>query len=366
MEKIKVLHIVTYMGCGGLETMIMNYYRHIDRSKVQFDFIVHRNFEAFYDKEILELGGKIYRFPKLNPFSRDYLNKLDSFFAEHKEYRIVHSHLDCMAGIPLKAAKKYGVPVRIAHAHNSNQTKDKKYLLKLIYKKNIAKYSTYLFACSRAAGNWMFGKEQFTVLNNAIDAHKYCYNKEIADKQKSDLNVQNNLLVGHVGRFAPQKNHDFIIDIFAEILKKQTKSKLILVGDGELKNSIKDKAERLGISENIIFAGTRSDVPEILQAMDVFLFPSKFEGLGIAVIEAQAAGLPCIISDKVPIECKKTDLVEQLSLEASAKEWADAVINAAKMPRKNTIDEIKSAGFDICENAKQLEKFYLNAVKEKC
>ena len=147
MRQIRVLQVVTYMGRGGLETMLMNYYRKIDREKIQFDFLVHRDFETDYDEEIQRLGGRIYRLSRLNPVSKVYLDQLDSFFKEHREYRIVHSHLDCMAGIPLKYAKKNGVPVRIAHAHNSNQTKDKKYLLKLLYKRMIPKYATDFYAC---------------------------------------------------------------------------------------------------------------------------------------------------------------------------------------------------------------------------
>ena len=158
---IRVLHVVTYMGRGGLETMIMNYYRHIDRSKVQFDFLVHRDFEADYDKEILSLGGKIYRLPPLNPFSRTYISRLDDFFEKHREYKIVHSHLDCMASIPLKSAKKYGVPVCIAHAHNNNQIKDKKYILKLLYKKSISTYADFLLHAVRKLENGCFLEQIF-------------------------------------------------------------------------------------------------------------------------------------------------------------------------------------------------------------
>ena len=189
MAPIRVLHIVTYMGRAGLETMLMNYYRNIDREKVQFDFLVHRDFEADYDAEILSLGGKIYRLPKLNPFSKSYRKALDSFFKEHTEYKIVHSHLDCMSSIPLKYAKKNNVPVRIAHSHNNNQDRDAKYLLKLFYRNKIKKYATDLFSCSIEAGKWMFKTDNFTVLNNAIDAAKYSYNKETAAKVRADLGV---------------------------------------------------------------------------------------------------------------------------------------------------------------------------------
>ena len=354
---IRVLHIVTYMGRGGLETMLMNYYRSIDRTKVQFDFLTHRDFEADYDAEILALGGRIYHLPPLNPFGKGYLSALDRFFAEHPEYRIVHSHLDCMSGIPLKAAKKYGIPVRIAHAHNSNQPRDAKYLLKLMYKRMISRVATQLFACSEDAGRWMFGGSDFRVLNNAIDAVRYAYDAEIRSAARLKLGVSEDaLLVGHVGRFDPQKNHSFLLTIFEKI---PGNARLLLVGDGALRPAAEQQAEEMGIRDRIIFAGVRSDVDRLLQAMDVFLFPSLFEGLPVSIIEAQAAGLPCLISDKVPIECKKTELVTQLPLDAGASAWAEAVRSAAKTPRTNTLSQLRDAGFDIQANADWLADFYL-------
>lgn len=365
MEQVRILHIVTYMGRGGLETMIMNYYRNIDRNRVQFDFLVHRDFEADYDKEIIQLGGRIYRLPPLNPLSKEYLSKLDNFFKEHKEYRIVHSHLDCMSAIPLKYAKLNGVPVRIAHAHSSNQTKDLKYPLKLFYKTKISKYANNLFACSNDAGRWMFGKSaDFTVLNNAIDTEKYLFNNNTAQKVRKELNIKNDsLVIGHVGRFENPKNHIFIIDIFAELLKNNSNSVLLLVGEGSLRKTIEDKVNSLGIKNNVIFAGLRTDVNELLQAMNVFLFPSLFEGFGIVALEAQASGLPCLISDKVPIECKKTDLVYQMNLSDSPDKWAEKLVELSKIKRDNTYEEIKESGFDIKANAEKLEEFYLNAYK---
>ena len=361
---IRVLHIVTHMNRGGLETMIMNYYRQIDRSKVQFDFLVHRSNLADYDEEILAMGGKIYRLSPLNPLDPRYLRSLDAFFAEHKEYRVVHSHLDCMAGIPLKYAKKHGVPVRIAHSHNSNQTKDAKYILKLFYKRNIVKYANRLFACGDYAGKWMFKTDEFTVLNNAIDAASYSYSAETARNVRGSLGVPcASLIVGHVGRFSTQKNHQFLVRIFASILKKRSDAVLLLVGEGELRAESEKLAEELGVRNSIIFAGLRADVPELLQAMDVFLFPSLYEGLPLSIVEAQAAGLPCLISDKVPIECKKTDLVQQMSLEESPEVWADAVLSVANNQRKNTLEDIRRAGFDVRENAQWLQDFYLNQEK---
>ena len=355
---IRILHIVTYMGRGGLETMLMNYYRSIDRTKVQFDFLIHRDFRADYDDEIEALGGKIYRLPNLNPFSRSYLGALDRFFREHPEYRIVHSHLDCMSAIPLKAAKKHGVPVRIGHAHNSNQPRDAKYLLKLFYKRMIAGQATQLFACSDEAGRWMFGNADFRVLNNAIDAGKYAFDAAIRSEVRHELGLPADaLVVGHVGRFDPQKNHRFLVEIFE---KMPEDARLLLVGNGVLRPDVEQQAEALGIRDRVLFTGVRTDVDQLLQAMDVFLMPSLFEGLPVSIVEAQAAGLPCLISDKVPIECKKTDLVTQIPLDASPAEWAEAVFSAAEAPRGDTLAQIREAGFDIRANAEWLQNYYLS------
>lgn len=359
---IRVLQVVSYMQRGGLETMLMNYYRNIDRSKVQFDFIVHRDFEADYDREIIELGGKIYRLPVLNPFGLGYLKKLDRFYKEHPEYRIVHSHLDCLAGIPLKYAKKNHVPIRIAHAHNSNQTKNLKYPLKLFCRENITKNATHLFACGIDAGKWMFKGTPFDVLHNAIDAEKYIYDEKTRERIRSEFGFDDNaLIIGHVGRFMPQKNHKFILDIFAEVLEKRPDSFLLLIGDGNLKEEAQEKAVHLGIDKNVIFAGVRSDVPELLQAMDVFLLPSMYEGLSLVSVEAQAAGLPCLISDQVPMECEMIKgLIKQISLEDSAEYWADRLLEFARTNRENTYAGIKEAGYDIVDNAKRLEAFYID------
>lgn len=362
---IRVLHVVTYMGRGGLETMLMNYFRHIDRNKVQFDFLVHRSFKADYDEEILALGGKIFRLPNLNPFNSTYIQNLDSFFAENKEYSIVHSHLDCMAGIPLKYAEKYGVPIRIAHAHNSNQTKDIKYILKLVYKNNIQKYANYLYACGEEAGLWMYRTDNFKILHNAIDSKSYIFDEKKRDKIRGELGLsKDTLVIGHVGRFSPQKNHEYLIKIFYELQKKYNNAILLLVGDGDLKEKIRKQSESLGITNKVIFTGIRSDVENILQAMDVFVFPSKYEGLPVSIIEAQAAGLPCIISNQVPIGCKITNNVYQITLNEDVKEWVNCILRNIGNKRKNRYKEICTAGYDIKENAKKLEGTYLSMLQE--
>lgn len=363
-EPIRILHVVTYMGRGGLETMIMNYYRHIDRSKVQFDFLVHRDFRADYDDEIEALGGKIYRLPRLVPWSKSYRTALDTFFDEHPGYRIVHVHQDCLSSVILMAAKKHGVPVRIAHSHNSNQDRNLKYLIKLYYRRLIPCYATDLFACGRQAGQWMFMGKPFQIVNNAIDAGLYTFDAETAERMRSALGIdRDTLVVGHVGRFAAAKNHSFLLDIFRELYAKYPDSKLLLVGDGDLRDAMEEKAMQLGIRDRVIFTGIRSDVVDLMQAMDVFVFPSVYEGLPVTLVEAQAAGLPCIVSENIPPECKITSLVEQIPLENSPEYWAEQILAHVCDMRGNTYAQIAAAGFDISENVRWLQNEYLTKWK---
>lgn len=355
---IRILQVVTHMNRGGLETMLMNYYRQIDRNKVQFDFLTHRDYDGDYGEDIKALGGKLYHLPVLNPFSSSYRKTLGAFFDAHPEYRIVHVHQDCLSAVILHVAKDHGVPVRIAHSHGANQIKDVKYPIKLIYRHFIAKYATKLMACGEDAGKWMFCGAPFDILSNAIPATHYSFDAEKQMRQRVKWGAQNNeLLVGHVGSFTIPKNHPFLLDIFNEI-QKRTSAKLMIVGDGSQRAVIEENIKRLDLQEKVILTGLRTDVADLLQAMDVFVFPSLYEGLPVTLVEAQASGLPCLISDKVPIECKMTEVVQQIPLTTVPEIWAEKAIEAAKAPRKNTYEEIKAAGYDIVENAKRLQKMY--------
>lgn len=366
MEPIRILHVVTYMGRGGLETMIMNYYRSMDRNKVQFDFLVHREFRADYDDEIELLGGRIYRLPRLVPWSKDYHNQLDTFWNSHPEYRIIHVHQDCLSSVILKSAKKHYVPVRIAHSHNSNQDKNLKYLVKLFYRRQIPGNATKLFACGKDAGDWMFGGAAYQILNNAIDSKRYSYDVNRRAKMRGELGITDNaFVIGHVGRFDPQKNHAFLLDIFAELKKRRPDAVLILIGNGNLRSAMEEKAAVLGITENVIFTGVRRDVPNLMQAMDCFVFPSLYEGVPVTLIEAQASGLPCIVSDGVPAECAKTSLVERIALKETAAVWAERVISKSGAPRLDTKEAIIRAGYDIEANARWLQNYYLEEWKKE-
>lgn len=368
MEPVRVLNLFTIMNRGGAETMVMNYYRKINREKVQFDFLVHREEEGAYEKEIRELGGRIYRMPPMYPqnFSM-YKKEIRKFFEEHKEYKIIHSHMSELGYFALREAARQGIPVRICHAHNAPHGFEWKMIVRNYFKKKMMPYLTHMFMCGKESGDWLFGKqneEKFIQLNNAIDAEKFRYDSEKEKEIRKELNLENKFVVGHVGRFFKQKNHTFLIDIFKEIHKNKDNAVLLLVGNGELKEEIEKQVKTQGLEDYVKFLGVRSDVDKIMECFDVFLFPSLFEGLPVTMVEAQAAGNLCIISDAIPRECCITKNVRIYSLERDAKSWSDFVISESQNYKKKDIyEEIVKAGFDIKQNAKWLEEFYINAAE---
>lgn len=365
MAPIRVLQVVTHMERGGLESMLMTYYRQIDRERVQFDFLVHRQERAAFDDEIEALGGMIYRLPRLVPWSKSYLSALNRFFDKHTEYRIVHVHQDCLSSVVLRAAKQHDVPVRIAHSHSANQDKNLKYPIKLWYKRSIPEHATNLFACGKDAGDWMFGGASYQIINNAIDVAAYSYDPTKRQEMRRQLGLENEFTIGHVGRFSQPKNHPFLLDTFAALLKKEPNAVLLLVGGGADVPKIQAKAQELGITERVRFLGVRSDVADLMQAMDVFVFPSLYEGLPVTMVEAQASGLPCIISDKVPPECILTGgLVNIMPLSASPEAWAEKILALRAVPRTDRRAEIAAHGFDITTEAVKLQEFYIKSVEK--
>ena len=366
---IRVLNLFTVMDRGGAETMVMNYYRHIDRTKVQFDFLVHREQRGAYDDEIEALGGRIYRMYPIYPqnFAR-YKRDIRVFFKDHPEYRIIHSHMSELGYFAFKEAAKQGVPIRICHAHNAPHGFDMKMIMRDYFKKRMMPYLTHLFMCGVESGRWLYGKEnenRFIMLNNAVDASAYTYNPAKRTEMRLQIELTDELAVGHVGRFNQQKNHPFLLEIFAALLKKEPNAVLLLVGGGTDMQRIQAKAQTLGIAEKVRFLGVRSDVADVMQAMDVFVFPSLYEGLGIALIEAQAAGLPCVVSDTIPHEAYLTDLVDSESLSAPAEKWAEKILAKQAIPRTDRRTEIAAQGFDINTEAVKLQEFYINAYEQK-
>ncbi|MHA7059207.1 glycosyltransferase family 1 protein [Aquimarina sp. M1] len=379
MGTIRVLQVFTIMNRGGAESMIMNYYRKIDRNKVQFDFLVHRKEKAAFDNEIESLGGKIYRFDAINPlFPAEYYHKLRAFFKEHQEYTIVHSHLNTFSCFPLKIAKEFNIPCRIAHAHiaiddvritslfsQKESIKETfKKLIKLQLKKKVKKDATHLFSCGDKAGKWLFGKNtSFRTMNNAIDTSKFAYNTIIAKQYKEEFNVQNRLVIGHVGRFASQKNHAFLLQIFAAVLKEKSDCDMVLIGDGPLRRGMEKEAKSLSVDGKVHFLGARADVPELFQMFDVFVFPSFYEGLPVTLIEAQAAGIKVLASDTITTEVSLTGDIEFLSIDKSASYWASKIVALDTSRKNNNTKKIVNGGYDIVSNTQKIQEFYIEQIK---
>ncbi|SJZ87871.1 glycosyltransferase family 1 protein [Garciella nitratireducens] len=366
-EPIRVLHVFGRLDTGGAETMIMNVYRNIDRSKVQFDFIVHTKEKCDFDGEVKHLGGKIHRIQQYigrNHFQ--YKKAWHNFFRQHPEYNIIHGHMRSTAAIYLKIAKQYGLTT-IAHSHSTSSGSGFSAIAKNILQYPIRYISDYFFACSENAGKWLFGKQilrsnKFFIVKNTIDSKSFVFNKLVRLKKRKEFNIEDKFVIGHIGRFSYPKNHMFLLDIFKEIHKENENAILMLVGDGELRQQIERKIIDLNLLDNVIFTGVRSDVPELLQAMDVFVFPSLYEGLGIVTIEAQAAGVPCIVADTIPKEAYVTDLIKPICLKESAIIWAENILKYTnKFKRRNTYEEIKNSGYDILETTKWLQDFYMGS-----
>ena len=365
-KPIRVLHILNGLGSGGTESFIMNIYRNIDRSKVQFDFLIRSAKENLLVEEINSLGGIVYitsEFPR--HFQKNY-KEINKFFKANKDYSIVHLHANALMYVkPLGIAKRYGVKCRIIHSHNTQTAKNPFYrYIHRWNKKFISEKATDFLACSTMAGDWMFNNT-FKVINNAIDVKKFSYNELKRNQIRKKYNIEGKFVIGNIGRFTHQKNHSFILDIFKEVYSMNKESVLMLVGTGELINEVKLKVKSLGLQDSVIFTGARNDIPDLLSSMDVFLLPSHFEGLGIVLIEAQASGLYCIASENViPKEAKVTELLEFLPLTKSSKEWANIILDKNKLTRQNTFNQIKNAGFDISNVAKDIEQFYLEKYYE--
>jgi len=367
-DPIRILHVFGKLNRGGAETMIMNLYRNIDRSKVQFDFVVHTDDECAYDSEIESLGGIIYHVPKYTGINHSQYKKAwRDFLKEHSGYKIIHSHVRSTASIYLRMAKKQGLHT-IAHSHNTSSGKKVTSMVKNIMQYQIRFIADDLFACSKGAGDWLFGKKRnYIILKNAIDTKEFRFNEKIRQTKREELKVHDKFVIGHVGRFDAQKNHEFLIEIFNAIHINCEEAVLVLIGDGVLRKNIEEKVNKLRLKEFVIFTGVRSDVAELLQAADIFLFPSLFEGLPVTLIEAQASGLPCIISDRITdeIELKKGS-VSFCSLNDDAEIWADEVLKKKSNDvRQELTSEIIKLGYDIHSTAKWLQKFYLKANEEK-
>lgn len=369
MNPIRILQVFARMDRGGAETMIMNIYRNIDRNKIQFDFIVHTDEECHYEAEIKDLGGRIYRLPVFsgkNLFA--YKRAWQDFIITNGEYRVIHGHVRSTASIYLKIAKKHGL-ITIAHSHSTSSGVGISAYVKNILQYPIRYIADYLFACSKQAGAWLYGekatkKDNFFVINNAIDSEKYIYDHLKRSKIREKYSIEKNFVIGHIGRFNYPKNHEFIIDVFKAVYDRNKNVVLLLVGDGNLRPQIEQKINNFGLNNNVILTGIIEDIPEILQGMDLFLFPSLYEGLPVSLVEAQVSGLKCIVSDTVTNEVVFTNnLVTFMSLKEQVNAWADKILTYyAGYERIDCQSKIIKSKFDIKQTCMQIQDFYLSQI----
>lgn len=357
----RVLQVVAGMNRGGTETMLMNHYRALDKTKVQFDFLVHTDKECAYDAEILSMGGRIFHALPIRPWTYlKYFKWLDKFFSEHHdEFSAIHGHIQENSGFALHYAKKYGVKNRLMSSHIAPKTLDYKFIFRefaRLYFRNSA--TTYL-ACGEDAGRHLYKGAPFKVMKNAIDSSLFSFNPKIRNDIRKQLGIkESECLLGHVGRFNPQKNHSFIISVFNEFVTHNKNYKLAFVGDGYLIKDIQEAVDKYAINDNVLFLGSRSDVYSLLQAFDVFFMPSLYEGLPVSVIEAQAAGLPCVLSDTIDAQCDITGNIRFIPLNAPLDVWTGALLEASKYQRHDCQQEIINAGYDVKSNLKFLLPLY--------
>ena len=360
---IRVLQCVNNMHRAGLETMLMNYYRHMDRDEIQFDFLTHRPERSDYDDEIERLGGKVYYAPRLYPQNyAAYFSFMKLFFREHPEYQIVHAHIDAMSYLPLLAAKGAGVPIRIAHSHSTSIDRDMKYPIKQGFRLLLPTAATHRFSCGQAAGEFLFRGKDFTLIPNAVEGEKYQPDPVLRAQVRAELGLADKTVLGHVGRFSYPKNHEFLLDIFAAAVRMNENARLLLLGAGENEAAIREKVQRLSLTDKVIFLGSQADVARFYQAMDVFVMPSRFEGVPLTGVEAQFASLPCVFSDRVPTEVAFTEGCSFLPLEAGADKWAEHVLACAKEEKPAAL--LTEARFDIHTAADMLADTYRQLLAE--
>lgn len=362
---IRILQSVSNMARAGIETMLMNYYRHVDRDLVQFDFLANKPAPGEYDDEIRQLGGRVLVSPGLSPTRfREYGRFMSQYVAGTPELRIVHGHNEAMAYYALQTAKNAGVRVRIAHAHNTRIIRDYKYPLKRVCKQLLTGAATDYWACGSDAGRFYFGErrweEQGVIIHNAIDPDRFRFDMDTRKRMRHAYGLEDSFVIGHVGRFNIQKNHMRLLQIFAEVVYADPAARLILIGVGELEEAVRRETIRVGINDKVSFLGQLANVDEWYQAMDCFVLPSLFEGLPVVGIEAQAAGLPCVFSDRVTDEVQITQETCRLSLEDDNAQWVSHILSLrGERDRSSGEQAIQDAGYDIRQEATKLQNRYL-------
>ena len=363
--KVKVLQYSGAMNRGGAETILMNIFRNIDREKFEFHFVTHSKETSDYDQEIIALGGKVIYLNKpnykdLKTFKKEFKQMIN----DYGPYDAIHSHVQLFNGLILHEAKKNNIKRRISHAH-LNGDYSKSSIIRNIYvhysKYLIRKNSTEFIACSKDAGKYLYNNADFITMNNAIDVNLFNYdNKSKLLHEEYNLDFDNKIIT-HIGTFKSAKNHEYIIEVFNELIKRDNKWRLFLVGDGELKDKIVNKTRLYNLGDYVYFLGKREDIPHILQSTDVFIMPSILEGLPVVLVEAQAAGVPCIISNNIPTSCDLgLGLVKVLDLKDNLGYWCNEILkqNGNKIDFKTRKIAIKNSGYDLKKNIDLLENLY--------
>lgn len=360
-NKIKILHVLGDLNIGGIESLLISIFNNIDRDEFEFDFLVHSIGNDQNLGKIEKLGGKVYTIDKFNPKNPfKYKKDFENFLYNHKEYQILHCHFRGTESTILKVAKKYGLTT-ISHIHGLDYGSGIKKIIRDCLKKDIIKYSDYKFACSIEAGELMFKNNKFTLIKNGIDLEKYIYNEDIRNEIREKLDLNENKVMVHIGSFLQLKNQKFLIYLMKDLVKIDNKIILLLVGDGYLKEESDNLTKKLNLESNIKFLGSISNVNEILQAADLFLLPSLNEGLPLSAVEAQSAGLKCLLSDSIPKDVKLTENVEFISLNDKEK-WKEMILDSFIYQRKNLYKTIDDKGFNIKNTCKYLENFYKSIV----
>ena len=342
---------------GGVEVFIKNI---IMNTSIPIDLAVTTEDKIPFEDEFAAKGCRIFRIPNRRSAPMEYRPNIERLLREHPEIKAAHVHLNSCSSIEaLEAAKKVGIRC-IAHSHSSNSNFNKlTKTLHTINKKRINKLADVRLACSDAAGHFIFGNSDFEIIKNGIDTEKFSFNRTYRDEIRREFDIGDRFTLCHVGMFAPVKNHEFLIDIFASVVKKHQDSVLLLVGTGSEEEKIRGKVSMLGLSEKVIFAGRRTDVEKIMSAADAFALPSLFEGLGIVLIEAQSSGLNCFVSPGVPEEAKLLDNFEFIPLDIGAEAWADRILSAAlNTDRASASAVVAAAGYNCKLTAARIEEIY--------
>ncbi len=350
----RMLHIVGSMSPSGIGNFIMNVYRNIDRKKVQFDFIVHEHRDVSFDEEIRQLGGRLFY------VTRKSVSPLKNFreirrVVRKGRYRTVFRHTDtATVALDLLAAKLGGARVRIAHSHSTSTPGRQMHKL---FQPMLNMLCTQRFACSERAGKWLYGDRPFEVIINAIRLDEFAFDPAVRERVRQEEGLGTGVVIGHVGNLLPVKNHLFMLEMMAEVVKQKQDARMLFVGDGEMREQIEAARKRLGLEEHVILTGVRTDTAALLQAMDVFLFPSRYEGLPIAVVEAQCSGLPCLLSDVITKEVDVTDGVSRMPLSAPPQKWAQRILSLAEQRRSSPDERLfAKKGFDIRQMVKRYEE----------